>query len=94
MANFYGQYTGFGSGGGAAPYTLDYLVIAGGASGGCMGGGGGAGGYRNSYSSETSGGGGSSDRVSIESLLGLFIVVLLFGAYSKPKTLRHHSRKK
>jgi hypothetical protein len=42
----------------------------------------------------TTGGGGSSDRVSIESLLGLFIVVLLFGAYSKPKTLRHHSRKK
>ena len=47
----------------AAPYNVDFLVIAGGAGGGhaSYGGGGGAGGYRNSYSSETSGGGGSSE---------------------------------
>ena len=53
MANFYGQYIGFGSGGGApAPYNIDYLVIAGGGGGGCVisgaqegGGGGGSGGY-------------------------------------------------
>ena len=50
-----------------APYTVDFLVIAGGGgSGGSVygnttGGGGGAGGYRNSYLTETSGGGGSSE---------------------------------
>jgi len=45
-----------------APYSVDFLVIAGGGSGGGRGGGaGGAGGYRNSYSSETSGGGASSE---------------------------------
>jgi len=37
-----------------APYTVDFLVIAGGGSGGGYLGGGGAGGYRNSYSTETS----------------------------------------
>ena len=46
----------------SAPYTVDFLVIAGGGGGGLDdGGGGGAGGYRNSYSTETSGGGGSSE---------------------------------
>jgi hypothetical protein len=51
-----------------APYTVDFLVIAGGGGGGRAdnnqtqgGGGGGAGGYRNSYLTETSGGGGSSE---------------------------------
>jgi len=50
-----------------APYTVDFLVIAGGGgsggsvSGNTTGGGGGAGGYRNSFSTETSGGGGSSE---------------------------------
>jgi len=51
-----------------APYSVDFLVIAGGGGGGGTGGGtgwsaggGGAGGYRNSYSTETSGGGGSSE---------------------------------
>jgi len=45
-----------------APYSVDFLVIAGGGGGGYDdGGGGGAGGYRNSYSTETSGGGGSSE---------------------------------
>jgi hypothetical protein len=49
-----------------APYSVDFLVIAGGGAGGGAvspegGGGGGAGGYRNSYSTETSGGGGSSE---------------------------------
>jgi hypothetical protein len=45
-----------------APYTVDFLVIAGGGGGGLDdGGGGGAGGYRNSYSTESSGGGGSSE---------------------------------
>jgi hypothetical protein len=51
-----------------APYSVDFLVIAGGGAGGnCLangndsGGAGGAGGYRNSYSTETSGGGGSSE---------------------------------
>jgi hypothetical protein len=53
-----------------APYSVDFLVIAGGASGGkSSGGGGGAGGYRNSYSTETSGGGGSSE-ASIEFKVG------------------------
>jgi hypothetical protein len=45
-----------------APYSADFLVIAGG--GGStrdLGGGGGAGGYRNSFSTEASGGGGSSE---------------------------------
>jgi hypothetical protein len=46
-----------------APYSVDFLVIAGGGGGGWDdGGGGGAGGYRNSYSTESSGGGGSSQR--------------------------------
>ena len=45
-----------------APYSVDFLVIAGGGGGGeDHGGGAGAGGYRNSYSTETSGGGGSSE---------------------------------
>jgi hypothetical protein len=45
-----------------APYSVDFLVIAGGGSGGySTGSGGGAGGYRNSYLTETSGGGGSSE---------------------------------
>jgi hypothetical protein len=49
-----------------APYTADFLVIAGGGGGGndvpnYASGGGGAGGYRNSYLTETSGGGGSSE---------------------------------
>ena len=48
-----------------APYSADFLVIAGGGSGGISAvvgsGGGGAGGYRNSFNSETSGGGGSSE---------------------------------
>jgi hypothetical protein len=50
-----------------APYSVDFLVIAGGGgaggngSGNTSAGGGGAGGYRNSYSTETSGGGGSSE---------------------------------
>ena len=46
-----------------APYSVDFLVIAGGGSGGggYQGGGGGAGGYRNSFSTEPSGGGGSSE---------------------------------
>ena len=45
-----------------APYSVDFLVIAGGGGGGSrVAGGGGAGGYRNSYSTETSGGGGSSE---------------------------------
>jgi hypothetical protein len=49
-----------------APYSVDFLVIAGGGGGdGSTGannaGGGGAGGYRNSFSTETSGGGGSSE---------------------------------
>jgi hypothetical protein len=50
-----------------APYSVDFLVIAGGGGGGSgidsqtEGGGGGAGGYRNSYLTETSGGGGSSE---------------------------------
>jgi len=51
-----------------APYSVDFLVIAGGGAGGRAdiaqtqgGGGAGAGGYRNSYSTETSGGGGSSE---------------------------------
>jgi hypothetical protein len=42
-----------------APYSVDFLVIAGG--GGAGMGGGGAGGYRNSFSTETSGGNGSSE---------------------------------
>jgi hypothetical protein len=43
-----------------APYTVDFLVIAGGAGGGtCFAGGGGAGGYRTSVG--TSGGGGSAE---------------------------------
>jgi hypothetical protein len=41
------QILGFGSGGGAAPLDVDYLVIAGGAAG--TYGGGGAGGYRTSF---------------------------------------------
>jgi hypothetical protein len=48
-----------------APYSVDFLVIAGGAGGGGSGdngGGGGAGGYRNSFSTEPSGGGGSSQK--------------------------------
>jgi hypothetical protein len=51
-----------------APYSVDFLVIAGGGGGGghfgqpgYSTGGGGAGGYRNSYLTETSGGGGSSE---------------------------------
>ena len=49
-----------------APYSVDFLVIAGGGGGGSSStsdpaGGGGAGGYRNSFSTETSGGGGSSE---------------------------------
>jgi hypothetical protein len=50
-----------------APYSVDFLVIAGGGGGGRSvggvppGSGGGAGGYRNSFGSETSGGGGSSE---------------------------------
>jgi hypothetical protein len=50
-----------------APYSVDFLVIAGGGGGGSDSGnnigagGGGAGGYRNSYSTETSGGGGTSE---------------------------------
>jgi hypothetical protein len=49
-----------------APYSVDFLVVAGGGGGGSGSGnggsgGGGAGGYRNSYSTETSGGGGSSE---------------------------------
>ena len=50
-----------------APYTVDFLVIAGGGGSGgsdggsTPGGAGGAGGYRNSFSTETSGGGGSSE---------------------------------
>ena len=50
-----------------APYSVDFLVIAGGGGGGydqnndIGAGGGGAGGYRNSFSTETSGGGGSSE---------------------------------
>jgi hypothetical protein len=45
-----------------APYSVDFLVIAGGGGGASrVGAGGGAGGYRNSYSTETSGGGGSSE---------------------------------
>jgi len=50
-----------------APYSVDFLVIAGGGGGGgsnpggAANAGGGAGGYRNSYSTETSGGGGSSE---------------------------------
>ena len=49
-----------------APYSADFLVIAGGGGGGSSpsgftGGAGGAGGYRNSYLTETSGGGGSSE---------------------------------
>ena len=43
----------------AAPFIVDYLVIAGG--GGSSWGGGGAGGYRNSFNNEPSGGGGSSE---------------------------------
>jgi hypothetical protein len=43
-----------------APYSVDFLVIAGGGGSGNYGGGG-AGGYRNSFSTETSGGGGSSE---------------------------------
>jgi len=54
---------GFGSGGGAAPYQIEYLVIAGGARGSAntSSGGSGAGGYRNSYASESSGGGCSTE---------------------------------
>ena len=53
---------GEGSGGVVAPYTVDYVVVAGGAgAGGDLGGGGGAGGYRSSWNSETSGGGGNSE---------------------------------
>jgi hypothetical protein len=51
-----------------APYSVDFLVVAGGGGGGrgntansYSGGGGGAGGYRNSFSTEPSGGGGSSE---------------------------------
>ena len=50
-----------------APYSVEYLVIAGGAGGGGTGptgsgtGGGGAGGYRSSVAGEPSGGGGSSE---------------------------------
>ena len=48
-----------------APYTCEFLCIAGGGGGGVGlaggGGGGGAGGYRNSYASETSGGNSSSE---------------------------------
>jgi len=51
-----------------APYSVDFLVIAGGGGGagqdgapGPGAGGGGAGGYRNSFSTESSGGGGSSE---------------------------------
>jgi hypothetical protein len=46
---------------GKAPYSADFLCIAGAGGGGCRGGGSGAGGYRNSFGSETSGGGGSSE---------------------------------
>ena len=47
----------------AAPYSADFLVVAGGGSGGAgyQSGGSGAGGYRASYNSETSGGGGASE---------------------------------
>ena len=46
----------------AAPYSVDFLVIASGGSGGAhAGSGGGAGGYRASYNSETSGGGATSE---------------------------------
>ena len=51
-----------------APYSVDFLVIAGGGAGGnnfsfsnSSGGAGGAGGYRNSFSTEPSGGGGPSE---------------------------------
>jgi len=44
-----------------APYSVDFLVIAGGAGGGFSGGGGGAGGYRNSFSTENSGANSSSE---------------------------------
>lgn len=58
---------GTGDAGINAPYSIDYLVVAGGGAGGGPSsynngaGGGGAGGYRNSYNNETSGGGGSSE---------------------------------
>jgi hypothetical protein len=45
----------FGSKAGAAPSSVEYLVIAGGGGGGWAGGGGGAGGYRCSVSGERSG---------------------------------------
>lgn len=50
MAGFGYQILGFGSGGAAAPYNVQYLVVAGGGSGGTFsygGAGGGAGGFRN-----------------------------------------------
>ena len=55
------QVLGFGSGGAALPYTVDFLCIAGGGGSGegqnGYGGGGGAGGYRSSFGGEASGGG-------------------------------------
>ena len=65
MTQFGYRTLGFGSGGGAAPYEVEWLVIAGGGSGSdwtaC--GGGGAGGYRIKYASETSGGGTNTESV-------------------------------
>ena len=67
MTQFGYRTLGFGSGGGAAPYEVEWLVVAGGGAGGDSnhGGGGGAGGLRTSYGS-TSGGGASAEKLPKE----------------------------
>jgi hypothetical protein len=70
-----------------APYTVDFLVVAGGGSGGSGTGkggpgGGGAGGYRNSYLTETSGRNSSSETSLLFSLGTVYTVTVGAGASS------------
>jgi hypothetical protein len=73
-----------------APYSVDFLVIAGGGAGGgsegASGAGGGAGGYRNSFSTETSGGGGSSE--ASLTFTGGTVYTITVGAGSSGTTAR------
>ena len=77
--------TGAGSGN-IAPYSIDYLVIAGGGgANGAFGGGGGAGGYRNSYNNETSGGNSSSESAIVATPNTVYNIVVGAGGAGAPE---------
>ena len=65
----------------AAPYNVDFLVIAAGGAGGAhAGSGGGAGGYRSSFNNETSGGGASSETAILAEPDTVYTVTVAGGA--------------